>query len=617
MSLEGRRITIRGIVQGVGFRPWVYRLATASGVTGRVCNDTEGVMIEAFGDAHALEGFLKSLEGSRPPAAAIVRVECTAIPPEPAEGFVIIASRTADGRRVSIPPDLATCPECAADIADPANRRYRYPFTNCTNCGPRFTIARDVPYDRAQTTMAGFVMCAACAREYETVSDRRFHAQPNACPACGPHLTALAADGAPLAGDPLDVVGAALCAGRIAAIKGLGGFHLACDARQTFTVQRLRQRKRRDEKPFAVMVASVAAAERLADLTEVERRVLTSVERPIVLLRRRPDAVLSPAVAPRNPMVGVMLPYTPLHHLLMAAVEGPLVMTSANRSEEPIAYRNDEAIERLRGIADLFVVHDREIETRCDDSVTRVIAGAPVVLRRSRGYVPRPISVARRFAEPILACGALLKNTFCFGVGDAAHLGPHVGDLENLETFESYEGSVARMARFLRVEPLVVAHDLHPDYLSTRYALRRSAALRVPVQHHHAHVASAMAEHGLDGQVIGVAYDGTGLGTDGTAWGGELLVASYERFERLPTFRPVGLPRAPAAARGAAGAAAGATRGWGGPPRSDRWRSPGPTRRFATCGGSPSPPCSMRSTATPRSTRCRSSRPSPAGSGCS
>ena len=537
----GRHIEIRGIVQGVGFRPWIYRLATEEGLAGSVRNDATGVTIEAFGSECALDEFMRRLDAP-PPAAVIHEVRSWVIPAEGADAFSIVQSQETSERRVSIPPDLATCPQCLAEIFNPRDRRYRYPFTNCTNCGPRFTITRDVPYDRPATTMAVFRMCPACQREYEDVSDRRFHAQPNACPVCGPWLELGTADGALIGEeDPIAAVVAALSRGQIVAIKGLGGFHLACDATSREAVQLLRTRKKRDEKPFAVMVRDVTRASDVAVLTDDERRLLMSIERPIVLATRRADGPLAAEVAPNNPLVGVMLPYTPLNHLLMHHSKLPLVMTSSNLSEEPLAYRNAEALQRLSGIVDLFLMHNRDIETRCDDSVARVIDGQPVVLRRARGYVPRGIRVAGHFDRPVLACGALLKNTFCFGVGDTAYLGPHIGDLENLETYRSFEESVARMQTFLRVQPAILAHDLHPDYMSTVYALARPELIKIGVQHHHAHVASAMAEHGLAGPVIGVAYDGTGYGTDGRSWGGEVLVARYEAFERVATLRPIPL----------------------------------------------------------------------------
>jgi hydrogenase maturation protein HypF len=529
-------------VQGVGFRPWVYRLAGAHGLGGWVRNDARGVTIEAFGPTASLDAFVSALQASPPPAARIADFSCRAIEGRPDAAFHILASEPSADRRVSIPADLATCPDCLREISDPADRRYRYPFTNCTNCGPRFTIAIDIPYDRPNTTMAPFRMCPACESEYSSPSDRRFHAQPNACPACGPRLWLAGPDGRDLAPpDPIAAAAEAIGRALIVAVKGLGGFHLACDATSTAAVAELRVRKRRDERPFAVMTADLARAEDVAELDDDERHLLLSVERPIVLARRRASAGLAPNVAPGNPLVGVMLPYAPLHHLLLAAAGRPLVMTSGNLSEEPLAYRNDEALDRLAGIADLFLLHDRDIDTRCDDSVARVIAGAPVVVRRSRGYVPRGIAARGSFSEPVLACGALLKNTFCHGVDGTAYLGPHIGDLENLDTFEAYEHAIGRMERFLGVRPTVIAHDLHPDYLSTRYALDRPEPLKVAVQHHHAHVCAAMAEHGMSGPAIGVAYDGTGLGTDGQAWGGEILVADYTRFTRIATFRPIRL----------------------------------------------------------------------------
>jgi hydrogenase maturation protein HypF len=543
--VEGRRIEIRGTVQGVGMRPFVFRLARALGVRGRVRNDSRGVTIEAFAEARALDDFQRRLSAERPPAAAFDEVRADVIAPEPVADFVIVGSEASDERRVSIPPDLATCPACLAELRDPANRRHRYPFTNCTDCGPRFTIARDVPYDRAATTMAPFTLCPECAREYRDPEDRRFHAEPNACPACGPRLSLRTAAGeAARPGDPLQAASEALRDGRIVAVKGLGGFHLACDATSPAAVRRLRERKRREEKPLAVMVRDLAEAERLAALSEPERRLLASVERPIVLVRRRAGAALAPEIAPDSPLVGLLLPYTPLHHLLLEAAGRPLVMTSGNLSEEPIAFRDQEALGRLSGIADLFLLHDREIETRADDSVARLVAGRPVLLRRSRGFVPRPVRMPRRFARPVLACGAHLKNTFCLATGDQATLGPHVGDLDNLETYDSLAQAVERMERFLRTRPEVVACDLHPLYLSTRYARQRAERLGaplVPVQHHHAHLAAAMAEHGLAGPVLGLAWDGTGYGPDGTAWGGELLLADERHFERLATFRPLPL----------------------------------------------------------------------------
>lgn len=537
----GLRIEIRGTVQGVGFRPWVYRIAHEIGVAGRVHNHARGVTIEAFGDETELATLVARLR--EPPAPArVVKLETEMIAAEPANDFVIVHSAEGGPRALSIPPDLATCPECEREINDPGDRRFHYPFTNCTACGPRFTIATGVPYDRPATTMAPFVMCPACQREYDDPLDRRFHAQPNACPACGPRLELWTSLGEPIASqDPLHDLAVRLAGGEIAAIKGLGGFHLACDAARGDVIAELRRRKHREQKPFAVMVRDLAAAERLAIVSAEERRLLCAPERPIVLLRRRDNAMLADEVAPATKLVGIMLPYTPLHHLLLRAVGRPLVMTSANPSDEPICASNDEAVARLGSIADVLLVHDREIATRCDDSVARIIAAKPTLMRRSRGYVPRPITLARPVDRAILAVGAQLKNTFCIAAGDNAYLGPHVGDLDNPAAYGFFESAIARMEDILRVRPEVIAHDLHPGYLSTQYARTREAPVRVAVQHHHAHVASAMAEHGLTGPVIGVAYDGTGWGPDGTAWGGEILLATYAAYERLATFRPVAL----------------------------------------------------------------------------
>jgi hydrogenase maturation protein HypF len=550
MMRQGRRIEIAGIVQGVGFRPWVYRLAREEGIAGRVSNGAQGVTIEAFGGSEALDSFLSRLQVSPPPAARIRKLHWHAIPSEPAHGFEIVASRDEGDRRVSIPPDLATCDACLAEVFDPSDRRYRYPFTNCTNCGPRFTIALGVPYDRPATTMAPFRMCDACQREYDSPLDRRFHAQPNACPKCGPRLRAVSGDGRELAGaDALALAARGLAEGLIVAIKGIGGFHLACDATLPAAVARLRARKRREEKPFAVMVRDAAEAGRLAVLGDRDRELLCSIERPIVLAPRRPGAAVAPEVAPGNPLLGLLLAYSPLHHLLLADAGRPLVMTSGNLSDEPIVCDNAEALERLGGVADLFLLHDRDISSRSDDSVARVVAGRPVVFRRSRGYVPRGIPVRRPFDRPVLACGGHLKNTFCIGVGDMAYPGPHIGDLDGLDAVRAFEEAVERAERFLGVRPEILAHDLHPLYASTAYALARPGPLRIAVQHHHAHIVSAMAEHGLEGPVLGVAYDGTGYGPDGASWGGEILLATEERFDRLATLRPIRLPGADRAIR--------------------------------------------------------------------
>jgi hydrogenase maturation protein HypF len=548
--VEGRRIVVQGTVQGVGFRPWVYRIAREAGVTGRVRNDAAGVTIEAFGSTGALEGFEARLRTTPPPSARIREIASTPTAVEHVASFEIVASGDGGSCQVSIPPDLATCPECLAEIADPADRRHRYPFTNCTNCGPRFTIAEAVPYDRLSTTMAVFTMCPECQREYDSPGDRRFHAQPNACPDCGPRLRAVSGQGDAVAcDDPVALAAGEIRAGRIVALKGIGGFHLACDATDAAAVRRLRARKHRDEKPFAVMVTSIADAERLAVMDEPARAMLLGPERPIVLLPRRDRSLLAAEVAPGNPMVGLMLAYSPLHHLLLDDCDRPLVMTSGNVSDEPMATGNEEAVARLGTIADLILLHDRGIVTPTDDSVARVIAGAPTLIRRARGFVPRVIPLVDGVTEPVLAVGGQLKNVCCVARGHEAFLGPHVGDLDQLPTYRAFEAAVSRMLRFLDVRPSIVAHDLHPGYQSTRFALQWPGVRHVGVQHHHAHIASVMAEHGLRGPVLGVAYDGTGYGLDGTAWGGEVLIVEGAGIERVATFRPIPLAGADTAIR--------------------------------------------------------------------
>jgi len=540
--MAGHRIEIRGTVQGVGFRPWVYRLARRVGVVGRVRNDPGGVTIEAFASEAVLGRFIEELQRDILPAAEIVELRETTIPDEHLAAFVIVSS-DADGQKaLSIPPDLATCEDCIEELFDRHDRRFGYAFTNCTTCGPRFTIATGIPYDRGATTMSDFVMCAACQGEYDDVEDRRFHAQPNACPECGPALRLDRLDGQ--AATELDALAGAaelLSRGGVVAVKGLGGFHLACDATDGAAVRRLRERKHRDEKPFAVMVGSLASAQALAEIGAEEEALLTAPERPVVLLRQRQGADLAVDVSPDTSLVGLFLPYTPLHHLLLEAVQRPLVMTSANVSDEPICYQNEEARDRLERIADAILLHNREIAMRCDDSVGRVIAGIPTIMRRSRGFVPRPFYLSRPVARPVLACGAHLKNTFCIAMGDTAYFGPHIGDLETVAALDFFEEAIERMQTILSVRPDVIAHDLHPGYLSTRYANARNDVTRVGVQHHHAHVVSLMAEHGMQGPVLGVAYDGTGFGEDGTSWGGEFLVCCAGRYERLATFRPLRL----------------------------------------------------------------------------
>ncbi|HEX7191482.1 MAG TPA: carbamoyltransferase HypF [Thermoanaerobaculia bacterium] len=556
MPRHGRHIEIRGVVQGVGFRPWVYQLATREHVTGSVRNDSTGVVIDVFGDDDALSRFTDDLEHDAPPAARVREIAWRLIPFEPLNAFTIAESEASPQKRVTIPPDLATCGDCLTEVFDPHDRRYLYPFTNCTNCGPRYSIVTGAPYDRAKTTMRRFVMCDDCRREYEDPLNRRFHAQPNACPKCGPRLSLVSSDGTPMdAVDPLSSAARALRAQLIVAVKGLGGFHLACDATSSTAVQRLRDRKRREVKPLAVMVRDVEQAESLAIISETERALLTSVERLIVLVQKRVAPATSPAgaagsaalhLAPEvsgdNPLVGLFLPYTPLHHILMSEVGRPLVMTSGNISDEPMVYRDRDAFADLGSIADLFLTHNREIESRVDDSVVRVIDRKPVLFRRSRGYVPRGIELGAEFHQPILAVGAHLKNTFCITSGKNAYLGPHIGDLESVETLRSFEDAIEKMKEFVGVNPALIAHDLHPDYFSTRYALAQDHGIRtIGVQHHHAHIAAVMAEHGLTETTVGIAYDGTGFGTDGTSWGGEILICEAASFRRFATFRPIPL----------------------------------------------------------------------------
>jgi len=534
-----RQIRITGIVQGVGFRPFVYNLAHRLHLTGYVLNSSAGVTIEAEGTEATLDAFALSLKAEAPPLSRIEDLQATEIAPQGDRTFVIRESQAQQGEFVLVSPDVATCADCYRDFTDPANRRYGYAFTNCTNCGPRYTIIRDIPYDRPNTTMAAFHMCAACQAEYDDPTNRRFHAQPNACPICGPQLSA-----------PIAEAQQHLAAGRVLAIRGLGGFHLACDPCNDAAVRLLRERKRRSDKPFALMARDLAAVERICTVSTDDRRALESPRRPIVILPRRADTTISPAVAPGNNTLGLMLPYTPLHHLLFAAGApyDVLVMTSGNLSEEPIVTANDEALARLRPLADWFLLHDRDIHMRADDSVVRTFAGRERTLRRSRGYVPQAIALDMEVAE-VLACGAELKNTFCLSKGRYAVLSQHIGDMENYETLVFFEETLANLKKLFRVEPRAVAYDLHPLYLSTRYALGLAGIEKIGVQHHHAHVASCMAENGLRDKVIGVAFDGTGYGTDGQIWGGEFLIADYAGFERRAHLRYVPLAGGDAAVR--------------------------------------------------------------------
>lgn len=540
---------VEGVVQGVGFRPYVHGLAHRLGLSGLVGNDTGGVFLEVEGAEQVVSEFLAALPAQAPPLAVVERVRTSPLVPTGEPGFHIVSSNAAGRRDTSVSADSATCADCLRELADPTDRRFGYPFINCTNCGPRFTIVRDVPYDRPFTTMAPFTMCQACASEYHDPADRRFHAQPVCCPACGPRLRLLDASGIELPGAPLAAAAALLSGGVVLAVKGLGGFHVAALAADPAATALLRARKHREDKPFAVMVADLDTAHELCVIDPVGERVLAGRRRPVVLLPRRPDAPIAPAVAPGNRSLGLMLPYTPLHHLLLREAAGPIVLTSGNVSDEPIAYRDDDARRRLAGIADAFVTHDRAIHMRTDDSVVRVFRGAELPVRRSRGYAPEPLTLAQPVPRPILGCGAELKSTFCLARGRRAFMSHHIGDLENYETLRSFTEGITHFRRLFDVQPQVVAHDLHPEYLSTKYAHDLADVELIGVQHHHAHIASCLADNGDAGPVLGVAFDGLGYGSDGTLWGGEFLLADLAGFQRLAHLVPVPMPGGTAAIR--------------------------------------------------------------------
>ena len=543
---ERASIEIDGIVQGVGFRPFVYRLALRFGLTGWVRNTGRGVQLEVEGAGDALRAFCLAVTQEAPPLSVIAQLKVEPMPAAGGSGFAILESaKGISGGEVS--PDCDVCEDCLSELFDPADRRHLYPFINCTNCGPRYSIITGIPYDRPATTMAPFAMCEECLSEYHDPLNRRFHAQPNACPVCGPRLGLLDSSGAPVPGDPLAQAVQALAQGMVVAVKGVGGYHLAVDALSEAAVAKLRLRKRRDEKPFALLAADLDAVRALAHCSEREGRLLLGVERPIVLLKKLSGNRVSGLVAPGNGWFGVMLPGNPLQHLLLRGVTGPLVMTSGNLSDEPIAYRDAEAVDMLSGIADLFLTHDREIRTRTDDSVLRLYRGEPLFLRRSRGYVPRAVHLPA--PQPsVLAVGAELKATLCLTRGARGFMSQHIGDLKNAATLASLEEAVGHLAGLLEIEPEVVAHDLHPDYLSTHLA-QRLALPCVAVQHHHAHMASCMAENGLDGETIGVILDGTGYGPDGTVWGGEFLLGGYHGFKRCGHFGYLRMPGGDAAVR--------------------------------------------------------------------
>ncbi|MHC5057142.1 MAG: carbamoyltransferase HypF, partial [Planctomycetota bacterium] len=556
---------IEGIVQGVGFRPHVHGLATRLGLSGWVRNDPTGVDLEVEGTRDRVEEFRAALEGAPPPLAVISSSRWDEVEPEEGSGFSIVASEGAGAASAWISPDVAVCADCLREMADPADRRYRYPFISCTNCGPRYTILLDLPYDRARTTMRVFPMCDACRAEYEDPTDRRFHAQPVACAECGPRVWLADASGAEVeCAEPIAEAAKLLRDGRIIAARGLGGFHLATDARSEEAVRRLRARKCREEKPLAAMVAGLDEARALAEVSDAEAALLDSIQKPIVLLRKRVgkregapgDTALSvaPSVAPRNHFIGLMLPYTPLHALLLDAARIPLVMTSGNLTDEPIATGNEEAVSRLgreAGIADAFLLHDRDIHIRTDDSVARVVMDVPRVVRRSRGYVPRPVAMpvvmTDKAPEPILAVGAELKSAIALARGRDVFLSHHIGDLKTPAAYGAFRQATDHLARVLEIAPRAVAADMHPDYLSTRWAREESGLPLIEIQHHHAHIAACLAENGSRGPAIGLALDGIGYGPDGTVWGGEVLVADLIDFKRAGHLEPVRMPGGDAA----------------------------------------------------------------------
>lgn len=550
-SPAGLKIHVRGIVQGVGFRPFIFERAAHYGLTGWVRNTSSGVDIHVEGSEIDLQAFLQDVRQNPPPLARIDEISAASCPAEGHGEFQIIASQPEAGLFIPISPDVSICEDCYRELFQPSDRRYRYPFINCTNCGPRFTIIQDIPYDRPKTTMAGFALCPECRTEYENPRDRRFHAQPVACPVCGPQLWLQDRQGTCLAAgdDALTQARQWLMDGKILAVKGLGGFHLACDASDSTAVSELRRRKKRSDKPFALMAFDLSAIERHAELSAAERQILQARQRPIVILRKRASSSISAAAAPQQTTLGFMLPYTPLHYLLLEPQPGfpeILVMTSGNLSDEPIAYQDEEALQRLAPLADGFLMHNRPIYMRVDDSVVREWNRAPYFIRRSRGYAPDPLRLPAS-VPPILAAGAELKNTFCLTRDDYAFISHHIGDMENYETLRSYEEGLAHYERVFKITPQIIACDLHPDYLATRYARARASAAHLPlveVQHHHAHLAACLADNGWNSPepVMGLSLDGTGLGTDGAIWGGEVLVGGYSGYQRFLHLKYIPLP---------------------------------------------------------------------------
>jgi hydrogenase maturation protein HypF len=545
------RLDVTGVVQGVGFRPFVHRLAQRHGLAGWVRNASGEVQIEVEGTGVGLEEFLRELREEAPPLARIDRVQTQPALPSGLDGFTIVRSADEPDRRQPVPPDAAICSACEAELFDPANRRYRYPFITCTDCGPRFTVIEALPYDRERTSMRKFAQCPACTEEYNAPGDRRFHSETNSCPLCGPRVWYPGASSSARAWDAeaLQHSAALLLAGRILALRGLGGFHLAVDATNEAAVARLRARKHREAKPLAVMVRGLSEAEALGSVGPEEERLLASAERPVVLLQRRTGAALAEAVAPGLDTVGVLLAGTPLHHLLLDLVGRPLIMTSGNLSEEPIATGNDEALVRLGKVADGFLLHDREIVARYDDSVVRVAGTTSILLRRARGYAPLPLELPVASPRPLLAVGPHLKNTFTLVHGTGAFVSQHIGDLESLETLEHFEETLVRLRGLFRIEPEIAVRDLHPGYLSTRIAEGLGLERIIAVQHHHAHVAAVLAEHGFTGPAVGIAYDGTGYGDDGNVWGAEILLCDLEGYRRIAHLRYAPMPGGDAAAR--------------------------------------------------------------------
>jgi len=549
---DAARLSVFGVVQGVGFRPFVHRLALRHGLTGWIRNASGDVQIRIEGPAVAIAAFVRELRSEAPPLAHIDAVQTEACTPSGLERFTILESRTEQGRRQPISPDVALCAACEAELLDPGNRRYRYPFVTCTDCGPRFTVIEAMPYDRERTSMRAFTQCAACNHEYRTPGDRRYHSETNSCPDCGPSLWIEYPDvgtGIRESATPLEAAARLLLAGQIVALRGLGGFHLAVDATNDQTVIRLRSRKRRDAKPLAVMVRTLAEARALGTVGPAEEALLTSRQRPIVLLEKRSSSPLAPAVAPGLGAVGVMLAYTPMHQLLCELVRRPLVMTSGNQSDEPIATANDDAKARLASIADAFLLHDRDIVARYDDSVLRVAGDTPVFLRRARGYAPLPLRLPLKSPRPLLAVGPHLKNTFTLVHGQDAYVSQHIGDLENLETLAHWRAALDAYRRLFRLEPEVAVRDLHPGYMSTRLAGDLGFERTIAVQHHHAHIAAVLAEHGVLERVVGVVFDGTGYGADGHVWGAEFLIADLARYRRAGQLRYARLPGGDLAAR--------------------------------------------------------------------